>query len=141
LAPDRRKLRIAIVRVEADRIFCRDGNVWTSAGITAGIDLALALIEEDHGFAVTKGVAQHLVVYHRRHLPPQTRSRSTWGAKATLSANVGRTPTPLCRLTAIAATAATSQELAMRWQRQRWSASPHDRLSLRFIQMQRAAFR
>ncbi len=38
------------VRVEADRIFCRDGNVWTSAGITAGIDLALALVEEDHGF-------------------------------------------------------------------------------------------
>jgi transcriptional regulator GlxA family with amidase domain len=55
------------IKVEADRIFCRDGNVWTSAGITAGIDLALALIEEDHGFAVAKGVAQHLVVYHRRH--------------------------------------------------------------------------
>jgi transcriptional regulator GlxA family with amidase domain len=55
------------IRVEADRIFCRDGNVWTSAGITAGIDLALALIEEDHGFAIAKGVAQHLVVYHRRH--------------------------------------------------------------------------
>jgi transcriptional regulator GlxA family with amidase domain len=42
-------------------------DVWTSAGITAGIDLALALVEEDHGFAVAKGVAQHLVVYHRRH--------------------------------------------------------------------------
>jgi transcriptional regulator GlxA family with amidase domain len=55
------------IRVEADRIFCRDGNVWTSAGITAGIDLALALIEEDHGFVTAKGVAQHLVVYHRRH--------------------------------------------------------------------------
>jgi transcriptional regulator GlxA family with amidase domain len=55
------------IRVEADRIFCRDGNVWTSAGVTAGIDLALALVEEDHGFAVAKGVAQHLVVYHRRH--------------------------------------------------------------------------
>jgi len=55
------------IRVEADRIFCRDGNVWTSAGITAGIDLALALIEADHGFSVAKGVAQHLVVYHRRH--------------------------------------------------------------------------
>src|SRR5216683_1100387 len=40
------------IRVEADRIFCRDGNVWTSAGITAGIDLALALIEEDHGFTI-----------------------------------------------------------------------------------------
>jgi transcriptional regulator GlxA family with amidase domain len=55
------------IRVEADHIFCRDGNVWTSAGITAGIDLALALIEEDHGFAIAKAVAQHLVVYHRRH--------------------------------------------------------------------------
>src|SRR5882757_8037434 len=55
------------IRVEADRIFCRDGNIWTSAGITAGIDLALALIEEDHDFAVAKAVAQHLVVYHRRH--------------------------------------------------------------------------
>src|SRR5437879_5149142 len=44
------------IRVEADRIFCRDGNVWTSAGITAGIDLALALIEEDHGFAIAKGL-------------------------------------------------------------------------------------
>jgi transcriptional regulator GlxA family with amidase domain len=55
------------IKVEADRIFCRDGNTWTSAGITAGIDLALALIEEDHGFATARGVAQHLVVYHRRH--------------------------------------------------------------------------
>ena len=55
------------IRVEADHIFCRDRNVWTSAGITAGIDLALALIEEDHGFAVAKAVAQYLVVYHRRH--------------------------------------------------------------------------
>jgi transcriptional regulator GlxA family with amidase domain len=54
------------IRVEADRIYCRDGNIWTSAGITAGIDLALAFIEEDQGFAIAKGVAQHLVVYHRR---------------------------------------------------------------------------
>ncbi|WP_456622039.1 MULTISPECIES: GlxA family transcriptional regulator [unclassified Bradyrhizobium] len=55
------------IRVEADRIYCRDGNIWTSAGITAGIDLSLALIEEDHGFDIAKSVAQHLVVYHRRH--------------------------------------------------------------------------
>ena len=54
------------VRVEADRIFCRDGQVWTSAGITAGIDLALALIEQDHGFEVAQNVAQELVVHHRR---------------------------------------------------------------------------
>ena len=54
------------VRVEPDRIFIRDGAVWTSAGITAGIDLALALVAEDLGEAAAKCVAQQLVVYHRR---------------------------------------------------------------------------
>jgi transcriptional regulator GlxA family with amidase domain len=54
------------IRVEPDRIFVRDGAVWTSAGITAGIDLALALVAEDLGEAVAKRVAQQLVVYHRR---------------------------------------------------------------------------
>jgi len=54
------------IRVEPDRIFVRDGNIWTSAGITAGIDLALALIAEDLGEAVAKRTAQRLVVYHRR---------------------------------------------------------------------------
>jgi transcriptional regulator GlxA family with amidase domain len=54
------------VRVEADHIFVRDGRVWTSAGISAGIDLALALVAEDLGEAVAKRTAQQLVVYHRR---------------------------------------------------------------------------
>jgi transcriptional regulator GlxA family with amidase domain len=54
------------IRVEPDRIFVRDGTVWTSAGITAGIDLALALIAEDLGEAAAKRAAQQLVVYHRR---------------------------------------------------------------------------
>ena len=54
------------VRLEPDRIFVRDGNVWSSAGITAGIDLSLALIEEDLGAAVARRVAQQLVVHHRR---------------------------------------------------------------------------
>jgi transcriptional regulator GlxA family with amidase domain len=54
------------VRVEPDRIFVRDGKIWTSAGITAGIDLALALIADDLGEAVAKRTAQRLVVYHRR---------------------------------------------------------------------------
>jgi transcriptional regulator GlxA family with amidase domain len=54
------------VRVEPDRIHVRDGDVWTSAGITAGIDLALALIAEDHGEAVARATAQELVVFHRR---------------------------------------------------------------------------
>jgi transcriptional regulator GlxA family with amidase domain len=54
------------IRLEADRIFVRDGPVWTSAGITAGIDLALALIEEDLGSAVAGRTAQQLVVHQRR---------------------------------------------------------------------------
>lgn len=54
------------VTVDSDCIFIEDGNVWTSAGITAGIDLTLALIEKDHGFAIAQQVAQGLVVYHRR---------------------------------------------------------------------------
>jgi transcriptional regulator GlxA family with amidase domain len=54
------------IEVEPDRIFIRDGAIWTSAGITAGIDLALALVADDHGEAIAKRAAQHLVVYHRR---------------------------------------------------------------------------
>jgi transcriptional regulator GlxA family with amidase domain len=54
------------VRVEPDRIFIHDGTIWTSAGITAGIDLALALIAEDVGEPVAKRAAQQLVVYYRR---------------------------------------------------------------------------
>lgn len=58
--------RYRAVKVEADLIFVSDGHVWTSAGITAGIDLALALIEADHGWELAREVARELVVYHRR---------------------------------------------------------------------------
>lgn len=58
--------RFPKVRVSADKIFVRDGSVWTSAGITSGIDLALALIEDDLGVDVAKAVAREMVVYHRR---------------------------------------------------------------------------
>ena len=54
------------VRVEEDRIFINDGPVWTSAGMTAGVDLGLALIEGDLGPEVARAVARKLVVYHRR---------------------------------------------------------------------------
>jgi len=52
--------------LEPDRIYTRDGKIWTSAGITAGIDLALALIADDLGEEVARRSAQELVVYHRR---------------------------------------------------------------------------
>lgn len=58
--------RFPAVRLEPDRIWIRDGEVWTSAGITAGIDLALAMIEADLGETVARRTAQQLVVYHRR---------------------------------------------------------------------------
>ena len=54
------------VRLEPDRIFIRDGAVWSSAGITAGIDLALALIADDLGEDIARRTAQQLVVYRRR---------------------------------------------------------------------------
>jgi transcriptional regulator GlxA family with amidase domain len=54
------------LKVEKDRIYIIDGTVWTSAGMTAGIDMALAMVEEDHGMDVARSVARRLVVYHRR---------------------------------------------------------------------------
>lgn len=57
--------RFPAVTVEGDRIFVADGPVWTSVGVTAGIDLALALIETDHGSDLVRSVARELVVYYR----------------------------------------------------------------------------
>ena len=54
------------VEVDAACLFVRDHNIWTSAGVTAGIDLALALIEEDYGAEVARCAAQALVVPFRR---------------------------------------------------------------------------
>jgi len=58
--------RFPKVRLEPDRIYVRDGPIWTSAGITAGIDLVLAMIAEDLSESVARQTAQQLVVYHRR---------------------------------------------------------------------------
>ena len=54
------------ITVEPDAIFVRDGNVYTSAGISSGIDLALALVEMDHGVELVRSVARWLVVYLKR---------------------------------------------------------------------------
>ncbi len=58
--------RFPAVRVERDPIFVRDGPVWTSAGVTAGIDMALALVEQDLGRTVALAVARYLVVFLKR---------------------------------------------------------------------------
>ena len=54
------------VKWEPDQIFVRDGNIWSSAGITAGIDLALAMAAEDFGDEIAQKTARQLVLYHRR---------------------------------------------------------------------------
>jgi transcriptional regulator GlxA family with amidase domain len=54
------------ITVEPDAIFVRDGRTFTSAGVTAGIDLALALLEDDHGEGLARQVAQSLVVFLQR---------------------------------------------------------------------------
>jgi transcriptional regulator GlxA family with amidase domain len=54
------------VAVEMDRIFIADGRVWTSAGMTAGIDLALGMVEQDLGHETARKVAKAMVLYHRR---------------------------------------------------------------------------
>jgi transcriptional regulator GlxA family with amidase domain len=54
------------VQVDADAIFVRSGRLWTSAGVTTGIDMALAMVEEDAGRALADAVAAELVLYVRR---------------------------------------------------------------------------
>jgi transcriptional regulator GlxA family with amidase domain len=63
---DKLASRYPDIRVEPDAIYTRDGTTYTSAGVSAGIDLALALLEEDHGADLTRDVARALVVYLQR---------------------------------------------------------------------------
>jgi transcriptional regulator GlxA family with amidase domain len=64
-APDLQRL-YPDIQVDEDRIFINDGPVWTAAGMSACIDLALALVENDLGSDITRLVSRQLVVYHRR---------------------------------------------------------------------------
>jgi transcriptional regulator GlxA family with amidase domain len=60
------KARYPKLKVDADSIFIVDGPIWTSAGVTASIDLALAMVEKDLGAEIARLVARKMVVYHRR---------------------------------------------------------------------------
>jgi transcriptional regulator GlxA family with amidase domain len=60
------KRRYPRIAMEEDRIFIADGPLWTSAGMSAGLDLALAMVEKDLGVEIARAVARTLVVYHRR---------------------------------------------------------------------------
>jgi transcriptional regulator GlxA family with amidase domain len=63
---DRLRARFPAARVVDEGIYVKDGGVWTSAGVTAGIDLTLALVEEDHGHEVAMAVAKRMVLFLRR---------------------------------------------------------------------------
>ncbi|MDN6887761.1 helix-turn-helix domain-containing protein, partial [Variovorax sp. CAN2819] len=75
-----------LASVESDAIYVRDGQLFTSAGVTAGMDLALAMVEEDHGRDLALSVARQLVMFLKRpggqsqfsaHLAAQTSERSS----------------------------------------------------------------
>ena len=63
---DRLAERFAALEVDADSLYVVDGKVWTSAGVTTGIDMALALVEADLGAALANLIARHFVLYARR---------------------------------------------------------------------------
>jgi transcriptional regulator GlxA family with amidase domain len=69
------------VQVDCDPIFIRDGRVWTSAGVTAGMDLALALVEDDAGRAIAHTVARELVMFLRRPGSQSQFSVPLWSAQ------------------------------------------------------------
>lgn len=71
----------ADLQVDCDPIFIRDGRVWTSAGVTAGIDLALALVEDDEGRVVAHKVARELVMFLRRPGSQSQFSVPLWSAQ------------------------------------------------------------
>ena len=58
--------RFPAIRLEEDRIFIVDGPIWTSAGMSAALDLTIAMVEKDFGAKLARSVAQRLVLYHRR---------------------------------------------------------------------------
>ncbi|WP_069760115.1 GlxA family transcriptional regulator [Streptomyces sp. LUP47B] len=92
-------LRFPSVRVDPDAIFVRDGRMMTSAGVTAGIDLSLALVEDHHGAEVARAVAKDMVVFMQRpggqsqfsvrSLAPHTRQEMLRGVLDAVAENPG----------------------------------------------------
>lgn len=76
--------RFPLVDVDDDPIYLRDGDVWTSAGVTAGIDLALAVVEHDHGTEVAQTVARWLVMFLRRPGGQSQFAAPVWTERAEL---------------------------------------------------------
>lgn len=74
------------VQVDSDPIYVRDGNVWSSAGVTAGIDLCLALVEDDLGHEVAQTIARWLVMFLRRPGGQTQFATPVWAPRAERSA-------------------------------------------------------
>eukprot|EP01035_Chromulina_nebulosa_P035215 gene35215-47327_t len=66
LSADLAVANVDLIGLQPDQIYVRDGEIWSSAGISAGIDLALAMVAEDHGEDIAQATARQLVLYHRR---------------------------------------------------------------------------
>src|SRR5690606_22509646 len=69
--------------VDAEPLYIRDGSLWSSAGVTAGIDLALAIVEHDHGADVAQVIARHLVMFLRRPGGQSQFAAPVWTERAT----------------------------------------------------------
>jgi transcriptional regulator GlxA family with amidase domain len=63
---DKLAQRYPKIHVDGDRIYTQDGNIWTSAGVSTGVDLALAMVEEDHGHELALEIARRMVLFMRR---------------------------------------------------------------------------
>jgi len=102
------------LRVDADPIYLHDGKYWTSAGVTAGIDLALALVDDDHGGEVARTVARWLVMFRHRPGGQTQFASAVWVPRAERStvravqSLVESAPAGDHRLPALAAAAAMS---------------------------------
>jgi transcriptional regulator GlxA family with amidase domain len=101
--------------VDGDPIYIHDGDVWTSAGVTAGIDLALALVEHDHGCDLAQAVARDLVMFLRRPGGQSQFSAPMWTERATdapvraVQLHIDANPGDDLALAALAARAGMSQ--------------------------------
>lgn len=121
------------VRLEPDAIFVRDGNIWTSGGVTAGIDLALALVEEDLGRAAALEIARWHVVYLNR---PGGQAQFSGDVHADADATGPRTAKVLrfiaahldkdLRVPALAAAAGLSERSLLRAFRDELNTTPAD---------------
>ncbi len=112
---DRLAREYPMIEVDADPIYIRAGKVWTSAGVTSGIDLALAMVEDDHGAAVAQEVARGLVMFLRRPGGQSQFAAGVWSgpvADGPIRAALDRVqsdPCADCSLHSLAASASMSE--------------------------------